>query len=298
MAVDNVEDMQKLGLWAVGFCPKRQNVSKTKNERRFRSHFGVDAVSIFKMWVDLEEVEPMNLLMGMHWLKCYPKEECMAATWELDEKTVRQQVRTVVKKIMALKSKKIVWGGFGSDVFIITIDGVHCRIQEPRTDPGPHNYSHKSNSAGVGYELGISIWENRLVWIAGPKDASTHDLTIFRGGKKADAKDPAALLAMIPEGKLAITDSGYAGEAYLGGKVSISRDADSPPIKAFKNKAKGRHESFNGRLKAYNILDQAFRGGKDGQDRKARHEEVFTAVCIAVQYDLENGHPLMEMNAS
>jgi hypothetical protein len=141
----------------------------------------------------------------------------------------------------------------------------------------------------VNYELGIAIWTNRLVWIAGPFHASEHDITIFRGGIKTTPlaeRDQNALFFQIPEGKKAIGDSGYEGEAYEGGPMSISRELDDPATKSFKGRVKSRHESFNGRLKSFNVLDSAFRHGRD------KHAAAFEAVCVAVQYDLENGHPL------
>jgi hypothetical protein len=67
---------------------------------------------------------------------------------------------------------QIAWGGFGAEIYIISVDGVHCRIFKPRTDPGSKHYSHKSNSAGVMYELRIAIRSSRLVWIAGQSSAA------------------------------------------------------------------------------------------------------------------------------
>ena len=49
-------------------------------------------------------------------------------------------------------------------VFIITVDGVHCRIHKPKhptLSKNPQFYSHKFNQAGVNYELGLSVIKNR-----------------------------------------------------------------------------------------------------------------------------------------
>jgi hypothetical protein len=43
-------------------------------------------------------------------------------------------------------------------VFIISVDGVHCRINEPKhptLSRDKRYYSHKFNQAAVNYELGI-----------------------------------------------------------------------------------------------------------------------------------------------
>jgi hypothetical protein len=42
-----------------------------------------------------------------------------------------------------------------------------------------------------------------------------------------------------------------------------------------KDDRKGRHETFNSRLKAFKILSTQFK-----------------AVCVILQFDVENGHPL------
>jgi hypothetical protein len=85
-------------------------------------------------------------------------------------------------------------------VFIISVDGAHCQVQEVRQAPGSKWHSHKHNSAGVLYELGIAIRQNQLVWINGPFPASWHDITTFWSANK-----PAnGLKAKIPDGKRAI----------------------------------------------------------------------------------------------
>lgn len=48
---------------------------------------------------------------------------------------------------------------------IISVDGVHCRIQEVRKDPGAKWYDHKTNSAGVAYEVAFGIRSGRIVWL-------------------------------------------------------------------------------------------------------------------------------------
>jgi hypothetical protein len=167
-------------------------------------------------------------------------------------------------------------------VYIISVDGVHCRMQEIRRDPGSKWYSHKHNSAGVSYELGIAIRRNQLVWINGPFPASRHDITTFRS-----TNEPAnGLKAKIPDGKRAIGDSGYKGEPD---KVSITREGQSERVKTYFGRVKSRHETFNSRLKGFKILDTAFRHGFD------HHKCVFESVCIAIQYDIENGHGLFQV---
>lgn len=171
------------------------------------------------------------------------------------------------------------------EIFILSVDGVHCKIMEPRTDPSTKWYSQKSNGAGLSYELGIAIHHNQLCWINGPFPAGTNDMAIF--------KQPDGLMTRMPQGKRAIADQGYVGEPWM---LSTRNPLDSAPLKQFKSRAKGRHESFNSRLKWFNILSHEFRGKDSPSSNKLdKHKRVFGACCILVQYEMENGRPLFEV---
>jgi hypothetical protein len=112
------------------------------------------------------------------------------------------------------------------------------------------------------------------MWVNGPFPAGVPDLSIYRaeGGLKAQ----------IPEGRKVIGDEGYVGEA----QISTRNPFDTQATKNLKKRAKARHETFNGRLKSFKILDERFRHGV------TKHKAVFEACCVLVQYKLENGHPL------
>ena len=121
----------------------------------------------------------------------------------------------------------------------------------------------------------MSIRQNQVAWIRGPFEASTHDITIFRG----------ELLGQIPEGKLVIGDSGYQGEDV----VAVANEFDSDDLKRFKRRARARQESFNGRLKVFRILLGTYRHSLE------KHPIVVTALAVIVQFDMENGNPLFEV---
>ena len=59
-------------------------------------------------------------------------------------------------------------------------------------------FSHKFHQSGYAYEVALSIWENRVVYINGPFLAGKSDLEIFRGGLKKK----------IPKGKKVVADQG------------------------------------------------------------------------------------------
>jgi hypothetical protein len=221
--------------------------------------------------------------LSINWLKLYDTEHVLAGRWGLCEETIRNKVSNYLNKIQEMKESKVQWGGFeDEEIFIISVDGVHCRIQEVRKEPGAKWYSHKFNAAGVSYELGIAVRTDRLVWIKGPFPASQHDVTTFR----SEDNPASGLKSMISETQRAIGDSGYRGEPE---KISITRSGDSDAVKKFKARVKSRHETFNSRLKAFNVLDSAFRHGFEF------HQRAFESVCLCVQYDIENGFGLFEV---
>ena len=162
-------------------------------------------------------------------------------------------------------------------VFLLTVDGVHCRVYEPQhptKSKDPSFYSHKFKQSGLNYELGISVFDNALVWMNGPFKASRHDITIFRRGGLQD---------LVPEGNRIIGDHDYIGEPNL---ISTPNSHDPAALRKFKSRARARHESFNGRIKNFKCLDERFRHGLN------KHKIVFEAVCVICQYQMENGSPL------
>ncbi len=48
--------------------------------------------------------------------------------------------------------------------------------KHPTMSKNPAFYSHKFGSAGLNYELGISVFENKLVWMNGPFKAGKPDI--------------------------------------------------------------------------------------------------------------------------
>jgi hypothetical protein len=295
----NANSILTLGLKWAGFDRK---VREKEELRRFRSFYGIGPLAIEKMLHDMQTVNDQETgipickkpnilyhLMALNWLKTYDTETILAGRWKLDEDTARKWVWYYIKKIYALKGFKIVWGKWGDKddaVFVVSVDGVHCRTFEVRKDPSSQWYSHKHNGPGLTYELAIAIRSNNLVWINGPYKASTHDINMFRGGTKGQTANQDCLLYRIPAGKKAIGDKGYRGEPT---KVSITRELDRKDVKHWKGRVKARHETFNKRIKDFSILSQEFRSDI------SKHKLVFNSVCILAQYDIENGHPLFEV---
>ena len=296
------EEIKRKGLEFCGFTLTRQNrVQPERNEIRFRYLYGVSSLAVSKLIRDLHtlleeehRIKKFNLkyfFLTLYWFKAYPRYIQIEGPWDVCPEIIAASVKLYGKTIRLLKEKKIKWFEDGEidddDIFMISVDGVHCKTGEVRKQPGSKWYSHKSHGAGLAYELGIAIRSNRLVWINGPFPASRHDVTIFRYGDGDENNPGSNLRAMIPRGKRAITDSGYKGED--GKTVSVTHQDDSDEVKEFKARAKSRHETFNGRIKAFAILATEFRHDI------SFHQMVMESVCIMVQYDLESGHELFEI---
>ena len=146
-------------------------------------------------------------------------------------------------------------------------------------------YSHKFHKAALAYEVGISIFTDKCVWIEGPFPAGKHDISIYRSKLKGVMKKKAP-------GKLAVGDRGYRGEADL---ITIPSSHDGQDVRDFKSRALSRHETFNGRLKNFTVLDERFRHGHDRKqedDMVRKHQACFFACAVLVQVEMDLGKPI------
>jgi hypothetical protein len=167
------------------------------------------------------------------------------------------------------------------EILLLTVDGVHCSVNEPKhptLSKNPAWYSHKFHQSAVDYEIGISIYTQQVVWISGPHRAGANDISIYR--KNGGLKEK------IPRGKRAIGDNGYRGEAAT---ISTPNSNDIPSLRKFKGRARARQETFNSRIKTFACLVKKFRHGL------VRQKQVFEAVCVICQYQMENGSPLFDV---
>jgi len=292
------DEIMATGLELAGFDRHRRKVARATNLDRFRSAYGSDPVVVACVWEDLLTTSNAEaridrkaakhvdrFLLAMHFLKIYPTERREAGIFGIDEDTCRLWRWYFVEKIQALKKEKIVWpeewtaNRDNIPTFLYSVDGTHCRINEPKhptESKNPKFYSHKHHEAAVNYEVALSLWEPRVVHLNGPGKASVHDVTVFR--KKLKEKTPA--------GKRGIGDKGYRGER---GVISTPCSHDTAEVRRFKSRARARQETFNARIKFFGCLAQRFRHGIN------RHQQCFEAVCVIVQYQMENGCPVFDI---
>jgi len=276
----------------------------TLDKKRYRSAYGIGAIALSKVIADLQseqilgesKVETINikhLHMALAWLKQYPTESNHAGHWKTCEKTAEAKTWEYVIAIRKLLNHKVVFPDISNpetpDVsFFCSVDGTHCRISEPRNDPDKGWQSHKNKKPGLAYEIALSIYEDKLIWINGPFKASVHDLAIFQ--------DPGGLEEKIPNGKRVIADNAYSASAV----TSTKNPLDSRAVKQLKKRARARHEIFNKRIKDFKILSDRFRSTRGSakygfKDQLEKHECVFKACCVLVQYDVDEECPLIKV---
>ena len=223
--------------------------------------------------------------MTMHFLRRYATETEQSIHFKSSENTVRKWRWFYIARLRALKKVKIVWpdewvnGGENRPIILLTVDGVHIRVQEPqheRYSKNPKFCSHKFHTSVVNYEVALDLAKSRIVHINGPFEASTHDITIFRQ----------ELLQKIPTGHFCIADRGYTGEPD---KVMGPNSHDTEQVRKFKGRARSRHESVNKRFKNFKMLEHTFI-----HDLQL-HEWVFDAVAVVVQCQMDVGWELFDV---
>lgn len=280
---------------------KEKYASKPEQaEKKFRKNFGSSSLDLSEMWYDLCNTTegPARLrkrdktmkgfkafMVAHHFLWTYPKNsDVLADNFFMCEKYARgKKVWRWVGKIAGLKGKKIVWdekkySSANEAIFIITIDGTDFKIWEPKHPSMPLDkgfYSKKFAHGAVKYEIAVDLYSSKCVWINGP----------FRGGFNDKSMYESGLRDKIPKGKLGIVDGGYKGFKEL----CIPNPKDPKPLRQFKSRARLRHETFNGRLKFFNCLSQTFRHGMN------KHKLAFEAVCVTVQYQMDNGSEIYDV---
>ena len=133
----------------------------------------------------IQKPNPAHLIHALYFLKKYPtSHEFAARVQDGTEKTVMSRAWRYIRAIQALKEQKIRWI-FDDDneqydeLFLVSVDGVHCRVFEPRTQPSSGWYSKKSNGAGLTYKIAVAIHHNKIVWINGPFPAGQNNMKVF-----------------------------------------------------------------------------------------------------------------------
>jgi len=285
-----------LGLDIAGFTSHR-TTSHVTNLQHYRSEYGSSPkvhVAIFRDMKKLkedsppestkgihEDADPKHFLWACHWLKNYPKLVQMAAKYKQTEVTCSKWAWYYVEKLHEQFPLKIFWRwrvnpDNADEVFIASVDGVHCRIKEPGGFDSRYN-SHKVGKACLNYEVACAIREPKIVHFCGPT---------FQQNDGTVSQRPDGIQSKVPAGKKIVTDKLYNG---YGSCFVTPNPRDPKPLRKFKDRCRARQESVNMRLKRYEILAGVYR------HKRAYHTVIFRAVCVIVQYEMELGEPIFDV---
>jgi hypothetical protein len=195
-------------------------------------------------------------------------------------------------RLQALKAQKIVWPTveeIGDDVFVGTVDGTHIKTEEPNHPDLPKDtkaFSYKNKAAGLSYEIVVSLWESRIIWINGPFKASVHDKTIY--------SMPGGLYEkLLGSGLRVIGDSGYGGYEDT---VSRLNRWDTAEVGKFKTRARMRQEAVNAKIKTLRCVDSArFCHKGNHTDGQSKFKICFEAAVVVTQYKMEISEPLFDI---
>ena len=289
------------GLLLLGYTEKQINRrSKHKarlNATRFQASFGCNHYVAAQVWEDLQTTKadvamPLakrslkNFFFALHFLKRYPTERERENTWHECDRNLRDSGWDFVRYIQALKDEKIVWPTeeeLGDDIWIGTVDGTHIKTEEPRDLERPKNkkaFSYKNHAAGLSYELVLSLWNSKIIWMSGPYLASVHDTKILALGGLRDK------MRSLNNRRL-IADNGYKGHDDF---ISRPNSRDSKVVSKLKSRARARQEVLNAKIKTFRCVDSArFRHGQD------KFKLCFEAAAVLTQYKMELGEPLFHV---
>lgn len=298
----------RFGLEYIGVCEEQQHkMSAAVRDEVFCWHYGSASFVIAEIFFHIQQAgipEKENSLRGfkrfmaaIFFLWVYPRSSGLLSTrFQMCQKYCQGQVLwTWIKRIESLKEKKIKWDDSLADpeksAFVASIDGTDCKIWEPRAN---HRYnvdktffSKKFAHAGIKYEIVLDILNAKCMSIVGPVKASVHDLNVFRIETKQK------MLAM--PGKKLIADSIYKPKESDNPEememFAIPRTTDDSALKRFKSRVRCRHEGFNARIKQFAFLRDGYRGVD-----LEKHGWAFKAICVIVQYQMDNGSPIFITN--
>jgi hypothetical protein len=271
--------------------------------KTFNEHYGSCPVVLSRMWNDILSTRAdlsksdrtvkgfRKFLMAHHFVWAYPKNtELLVSHFKHigTKDAYGKELWRWIGMLADLKKIKIVWHEELDDpnrpIFIVSVDGTDFKVWEKKhpyfsLDKG--QYSHKFNHGALKYEIAIDVWTSRVVWINGPVRAAIHDRVLFDSG----------LASKIKKGKLVIADRVYGSEGRPASrkKFALPNDADDKELANFKARARCRHETFNGRLKNYKALSDTYHHNPD------KHVLIFEAVCVTVQYQMDNGSKLFDV---
>lgn len=135
------------------------------------------------------------------------------------------------------------------------------------------------------------IYKPQTAWVKGPTRAGRSDNVVYSEREDGEDEEPTLKEQMeSTPGKMAVADAGFglkAGGHF--GLLCLPNSKDSKELARFKTRARCRHETFNGRINNFAILQHTFRHGWKC------HKFALEAVVVIVQYQMDNGAPIFDV---
>ncbi len=163
---------------------------------------------------------------------------------------------------------------------LMLIDGTDFQItQKDPATRGNASASHKyAGKSAHRYELGIDILAGNLVWVSRPYPAGKwNDINFFLN----------ELAHCLEPGERVEANNGYVRHAD---KIKCpNNDCNPEENLAMQARLRSRHETFNARLKFWDMLRQVYRHGI------TQHRNVFYVCAVLTQLAVTNNEPLFQV---
>jgi hypothetical protein len=266
-----------------------------RQEEEFHKHFGSSSSVVATIWSDvlefsdLEEKEKggkgfKQYMVAMHFLWARPKNaSILASAMDISvDNACGCPLWKWVTRIGNLKAIKIQPTLAVDEIYAISADGIDFKIWErkhAKYNIDTKACSHKFKACGAKYLIGLSLQEAKCTFIAGPYAGGVQDSEIMVESGLQDL--------LLQNKKLVMVDRGFHSHVPEHRQTHAYPDEIDPPdLHNFKSRARLRQETFNRRLRCFEVLYRTFTHGWD------KHKLAFEAVVVTVQYQMENGSPI------
>jgi hypothetical protein len=248
------DEMMWQGLMLAGFNSSRQSgARRATNLEHFKSRHGSLPVVRAQMQEDLQmtnvpeaetnaaKVDADCFLMAIQFLAHHQAEKQREGVFMICDRTAQKWGWHFAEKIQASKKQKTAWpeewaqNNDNNPVFLVSVDGFHCCIFEPKHPTLPKNHkchSHKFHKPAVGCKIGLLIFHSCLVWMSGQCPAGTNGTAVFGKGLKNK----------IPAGKRVVGDSCHRREKEV---TSTPNSLEPTELQQFKSRARACHEHLH-----------------------------------------------------
>jgi hypothetical protein len=285
-------------------------LNKQAQSEAVNEHFGAPPEVLAQEWEDLLEMEIADetlqltvkeksvdgfksFLRAHYWLWARPRNarDFSSHFGEKKWRCERDQLWNWIKRIALLCDIVITWDERfddpESELFIVSIDGLDMAAWEKKH--GTFNIdkamkSHKHPGCAFRYIIAAAIYRSRIVGIYGPYPGGKSEIEIFREHIKNKVK----------QGKFVVADKGNKESVWNASDkamLAIPNPVDNQDLAKFKARTLARHETVNGRIKAYKSMANRWEHGME------KHGIAMRAVAATVQYKMDNGSELFPVFA-